>query len=159
MKRFSAALVFAAALLFAGGAFAKPAPPYNPKANAKAEVSQVLAEARANHKPALLFFGANWCPDCRALARDLSTGRNAQLMKQHFNIAKIDVGNFNRNLDVVNRYGDPIKGGIPAAVILSPAGKVLYSTRAGELSTARNMSEDGVYDFFEKALKRIQGAN
>ena len=157
MKRFLSAL--ALALLVSGSALAKDPPPYNPQADAKAQVAQVLAEAKANHKPVLLFFGANWCEDCRALAHDLATGRNAQLMKEHFNIAKIDVGNFDHNLDVVNRYGNPIAKGIPAAVIVSPDGKLLYSTRAGELSEARTMSADGVYDFFEKAIQRVQPAD
>lgn len=150
--------IAALALLIVGGAFAKETPPYNPQADAKAQVAQVLAEARANHKLVLLFFGANWCEDCRALARDLATGRNAQLMDAHFNIAKIDVGNFDHNLDVVNRFDNPIAKGIPAAVIVSPDGKLLYSTRAGELSRARSMSADGVYDFFQKAIQQVQSA-
>jgi protein disulfide-isomerase len=91
MKRFLA--IAALALLVSAGALAKEPAPYNPQADAKAQVAQVLAEARANHKPVLLFFGANWCEDCRALAHDLAAGRNAQLMDAHFNIAKIDVGN------------------------------------------------------------------
>lgn len=157
MKRFLSAL--ALALLVSGSALATEPAPYNPQADAKAQVAQVLAAAKANHKPVLLFFGANWCEDCRALAHDLATGRNAQLMKEHFNIAKIDVGNFDHNLDVVNRYGNPIAKGIPAAVIVSPDGKLLYSTRAGELSEARTMSADGVYDFFEKAIQRVQPAD
>ncbi|KZV15115.1 Thioredoxin superfamily protein isoform 1 [Dorcoceras hygrometricum] len=156
MKRFLA--IAALALLVSAGALAKEPAPYNPQADAKAQVAQVLAEARANHKPVLLFFGANWCEDCRALAHDLAAGRNAQLMDAHFNIAKIDVGNFDHNLDVVNRFGNPIAKGIPAAVIVSPDGKLLYSTRAGELSEARSMSADGVYDFFQKAIQRVQSA-
>jgi len=39
---------------------------------------------------------------------------------------------FDRNLDIVAAYDDPIKQGIPAAVLLTPEGKVLYTTRAGE---------------------------
>lgn len=157
MKRLLSALVLA--LLVFGSALAKDPPPYNPQADANAQVAQVLAQAQANHRPVLLFFGANWCEDCRALAHDLATGRNAQLIKEHFNIAKIDVGNFDHNLDVVNRFGNPIAKGIPAAVIVSPDGKLLYSTRAGELSEARSMSADGVYDFFEKAIQHVQAAN
>jgi hypothetical protein len=46
------------------------------------------------------------------------------------------------------RYGNPIKKGIPAAVVVSPAGQIVYATRAAELADARSMSESGVYDFF-----------
>ena len=141
--------------LFATGALAATAMPYNPKADAKAEVRHALSEARANHEPVLVFFGANWCEDCRSLARSLKSGRNAKLMADHFNIVKVDVGNFNRNLSVDKRFGDPIHKGIPAAVILSPRGKVLYATRAGELANARHMSNQGVYDFFRKRLAAL----
>ena len=53
------------------------------------------------------------------------------------------------------QYGNPIKKGIPAAVILSPSGQVLYATKAGELADARRMSESGVYDFFKRASQSI----
>ncbi|MEO8802034.1 MAG: thioredoxin family protein [Rudaea sp.] len=152
MKRLLLLTMFAATSAFAATG------PYNPEADANADVQQALSQAAANHKPVLLFFGANWCPDCRTLAKSLEVGKNAELMVTHFNIVKIDVGNFNYNLDVVKRFGNPIKKGIPAAVIASADGKVLYSTRAGELSSARNMSDQGVYDFFTKAIASVQAA-
>lgn len=61
------------------------------------------------------------------------------------------MGNFDRNLDLSASYGNPIKKGIPAAVVLSPANRLLYATRAGELANARGMSETGVYEFFSRA--------
>jgi protein disulfide-isomerase len=155
MKRL-AFLLLVLGSIFALSASAAPLQkPYNPKADAKAEVQAAMLAARADHKPVLIFFGANWCPDCRALAKSLSGGKNAALMRQHFNIVKVDVGNFDRNLDVAEHYGDPIKKGIPAAVIVSPEGKVLYATRAGELANARTMSDAGVYAFFAQTLKKI----
>jgi len=155
MQRF-AFLLLALGSIFALNANAAPLQkPYNPSADAKAEIQAAMTAARTDHKPVLIFFGANWCPDCRALAKSLSGGKNAALMHQHFNIVKVDVGNFNRNLDVAERYGDPIKKGIPAAVIVSPAGKLLYATQAGELANARTMSNAGVYAFFEQTLKKI----
>lgn len=149
MKR----LLLLAALLAASVAAAKDLP-YNPSADAKAQVHQALSEARADHKPVLLFFGANWCPDCRALAAAVKSGRNAKLIASHFNVVKIDVGNFDHNLDVVKRFGNPIAKGIPAAVIVAPDGKVLYATKAGELSNARHMSSSGIYGFFEAAIHK-----
>ena len=101
----------------------------------------------------LVIFGANWCEDCRALDQALKTGRNATLMAKEFEVVKVDVGRFNRNLDVARMYGDPIKKGIPAAVVLSTDNRVLYATKAGELADARRMSETGIYDFFESVVK------
>ena len=47
-------------------------------------------------------------------------------------------------------FSAPLKNGIPAVVILSPANKILYVTRAGELADARNMGENGIYEFLRK---------
>jgi len=66
-------------------------------------------------------------------------------------VVKVDVGRFDRNVDVAESYSVPLKKGIPAVAIVSPQGRVMYATRAGELADARGMSEDGLYRFFRKA--------
>ena len=124
--------------------------PYDPAADAKQDVRQALIAAKAAGVPVLLIMGANWCEDCRALDAALNSGKNAELIPRRFKVVKVDVGNFDRNLDLSATYGNPIKKGIPAAVVLSPDNKVLYATRGGELSNARRMSETGVYDFFTR---------
>jgi thioredoxin 1 len=124
--------------------------PYDEHADAQAQVQQALAAGKRAHKPTLLVFGANWCGDCRALDASLHTPKNAALMAGHFEVVKVDVGNWDHNLDVVNAYGNPIAKGIPAAVVVSPDGKVVYTTKAGELANARKMSDDGIYAFFDK---------
>jgi protein disulfide-isomerase len=137
----TATLAFAAAL------------PYDEAADAKADLKQALDASKADQQPVLLIFGANWCKDCRALDAALQTGRNAELVKREFRVVKVDVGNFDKNLDVAQVYGNPIKKGIPAAVVLSPDNTVLYATRLGELADARSMSETGIYDFFKKVTE------
>jgi protein disulfide-isomerase len=130
--------------------FAGAAPlPYDEAADAKAAVQQALVAARESKVPVLVIFGANWCEDCRALDLALKSGKNAELVAREFKVVKVDVGNFDRNLDLAAAYGNPIKKGIPAAVVLSPSNQVLYATRAGELADARRMSESGIYDFFK----------
>jgi thioredoxin 1 len=147
MKTTLAAL---ALCLLLGAATAAPLP-YDDKANAHADVQQAVQAAQAAKRPVLVIFGANWCEDCRALDASLKTPKTAELMAKNFVVVKVDVGRFDRNLDLASRYGDPIKKGIPAASIVSPEGQVLYTTRAGELSSARRMSDTGVYDFFSHA--------
>jgi thioredoxin 1 len=123
--------------------------PYDVSADAKANVQQALTQARASHVPVLIIFGANWCEDCRALDRALKSDKNAALMAHSFKVVKVDVGNFDHNLDLSASYGNPIQKGIPAAVVVSPGNQMLYATKAGELADARRMSETGIYDFFE----------
>jgi protein disulfide-isomerase len=125
--------------------------PYDEHANAHATLQQGLDAARASGKDVLVVFGANWCKDCRELDKALH-GRTAGVIDARFVVVKIDVGNFDKNLDVAKRYGYPIGKGIPAAVVLSADDKVLYATRAGELADARHMGDDGIYDFFAKVV-------
>jgi protein disulfide-isomerase len=127
--------------------------PYDESADAQAAVNQALGAAKVDQVPVLLIFGANWCEDCRALDLALKYGRNAELIGREFKVVKVDVGNFTRNLDLDRAYGDPIKKGIPAAVVLSAEAQVLYATRAGELADARRMSESGIYDFFKRVAQ------
>lgn len=146
------ALVFAFAL-----SLAHAAPlPYDETADAKADVERALGAAKSSGRPVLVIFGANWCPDCRALDKALSTGKNAELVAREFKVVKVDVGQFDRNLDLAARYGNPVKKGIPAAVVLSPEGEILYATRLGELADARHMSDTGIYDFFKRVVQQAK---
>ncbi|MFI4865861.1 MAG: thioredoxin family protein [Steroidobacterales bacterium] len=69
-----------------------------------------IVAARADHNDVLLVFGANWCPDCRELGKALN-GSSHALISGHFQVVKVDVGRFDKNLDLANQYGNPIKMG------------------------------------------------
>jgi thioredoxin 1 len=144
-----AAFVFAMSLAHAADM------PYNESADAKAEVKLALTKAAADKVPVLLVFGANWCGDCKVLDSALKSGSAAPLAARDFRIVKIDVGRFNKNTDIAQMYGVPLKKGIPAVAIVSAnadasQNKVLYVTKAGELADARNMGDKGIYDFFKR---------
>jgi protein disulfide-isomerase len=100
--------------------------------------------------PVLLVFGANWCGDCQLLDTSFKSGESAPLIQKNFKVVKIDVGKFDKNVDVAESYGVPLKKGIPAVAILSPQGQVVYATKTGELANARKMGDRGIYDFFAK---------
>ena len=127
--------------------------PYDEKANARAELTQALAQAKKDNKQVLAVFGANWCQDCRELDKALH-GKSANLIGGKFVVVKIDVGNFDKNTDIAKEYGNPIKKGIPAAVILAPDNRVIYATKGGELANARAMGETGIYDFFNGMMAK-----
>ncbi|MES2205340.1 MAG: thioredoxin family protein [Pseudomonadota bacterium] len=154
MKRFAAIVILSLALTAHANNM-----PYNGAVDANRELQQAFVESHQTKQPILLIFGANWCEDCRALDEALKTEKNAALMAKKFKVVKIDVGNFDHNLDISARYGNPIQKGIPAAVILSPENKILYTTHAGELANARRMSANGVYDFFSNLLKKTSSIN
>jgi len=127
---------------------AKPA--YDEAADAKAEIQSTLVQAQRAKVPVLVVFGANWCGDCKVLDMAFKSGASAPLVQKSFKVVKVNVGKFDRNVDIAESYGLPLKQGIPAVVMLSPAGKVMYATRAGELADARNMGDTAIYEFFAK---------
>jgi thioredoxin 1 len=142
MRRVMGAIV--AAALACGAAAAEL--PYDEAADATAELQSALAAARSDHSDVLLVFGANWCPDCRELDKALN-GSSHALISGRFRVVKIDVGRFDKNLELANEYGNPIRMGIPAVVLLTADNRIVYSSKGGELANARKMGDTGIYDF------------
>ena len=128
--------------------------PYDESANAKRDIQQALATAA--NKPVVVVFGANWCPDCLVLDRSMNEGGSAKLLKQDFKIVKVDVGRQDKNVELAASYGVHVTNGIPAVVILSPKSEIIYATKDAELSKARSMGDDGIYQFFKRATASIK---
>ena len=124
--------------------------PYNEAADAKLDIRQALTRAATNNTAIIVVFGANWCGDCQMLHTAMTSGASAPLLSRDFQIVKVDVGHFDKNLDVAKSYGVPLEKGIPAVVIISAKNKVLYLTREGELADARKMGDKAIYEFFKR---------
>jgi thiol-disulfide isomerase/thioredoxin len=140
-----AASVLAATPVFAADAPAAPLKPvYNEQADARAELNVALAEAAKAKKNVLVVFGANWCPDCRSLSQKMGTGDLAANVDKRFVVLKVDVGRFDKNVDLANQMGVPLKKGIPAVAVLKNDGTVASATGAGELADARGMGPEAV---------------
>lgn len=148
-NRYAALVAFLAALCAHAGEL-----PYDEAADAKADIRHAIAEAGKAHVPVLVVFGANWCPDCRALDIAMKSARCAALIARDFRVVKVDVGRFDRNLDVAGRYDVPIRKGIPAVAVVSADNRVAYATREGELADARGMGEDALYAFLQRVASR-----
>jgi len=131
--------------------------PYNETADAKLDIKQALTQAGTDQRSVIVVFGANWCGDCKMFDAAMKTGTSAPLLAKDFQIVKINVGRLDKNLDLAKSYGVPLDKGIPAVVILSPANKVLYVTKEGEVANARKMGEDGVYEFFKRVTALAKG--
>lgn len=143
-------MLIATALVAAAASAAAAPQPYDEAADAKAQIGAALADAQRAQQPLLLVFGANWCADCKILDSAFKDGSAAPVVARSFKVVKIDVGRFDRNVDVAERYGVPLNKGIPAIVVLSAQGQPVYATRAGELADARNMGHAGIAAFFTK---------
>lgn len=137
---------------------AQPVPMYDESTDAKADVRIALDAAATSKQAVLVVFGANWCGDCKVLDMAFKSGAAAPLINQQFRVVKVNVGRFDRNLDLAESYGVPLKSGIPAVVVLTPQGKPVYATKAGELADARKMGDTAIHDFFARVLADAKAA-
>ncbi|MEG2154881.1 MAG: thioredoxin family protein [Burkholderiaceae bacterium] len=138
----------------AQGVAAAPAAPkwqgYDEAADAKADIARALERARTEGKKVMVVFGANWCPDCRVLDQQIKEGRLKALVDRQLVTVKVDVGRFKKNLDLAEAYGVSLKKGIPTLAVLDANGRAVYATLEGEVGDARDMSEAGLYQFFDR---------
>ena len=123
---------------------------YDPQANASDAIAQALAQAKVDHKRVLLDFGADWCPDCQVLAQLFDDPQVKPFLDAHYHVVRIDVGQWDNNLDLANRYGNPIAKGIPAVVILDADARTITSTAGGELANARNATANEILSFLQQ---------
>jgi thioredoxin 1 len=86
--------------------------------------SNLVAEARIraarDHKFLMVEFGAAWCSDCAQLSRSLREDRRRERFRKDFELLFVDVGEFNRNLDVAKSLGIDVTEAIPAAAFFPP---------------------------------------
>ena len=119
---------------------------YPANADAKKEIDEALQHARTDKKRVLLMFGGNWCYDCHVLDRALHEGAAGKVVKDAFLIIHIDIGEGDKNLDLVKKYKVPLQKGVPAVVILNDSGDLLFSAD-GEFEAARSMMKKDLLAF------------
>ena len=141
----------AAVLLAASSSYAAEAL-YPEVTRARADIEGAMHEAAKTHKRVIVDFGGNWCPDCKVLDINLRKPENKALLEKNFVVVHVNVGDkgITDNFDVAERYGIPLKKGVPALAVLDADGKVLYAQKNGEFESMRKMDPSSVTDFLDK---------
>ena len=147
----------AALLLAAASSAALAAEPMYPSIDrAKPDIDGALKEAAATKRRVIVDFGGNWCTDCRILDINMKKPENAALLQKNFVVVHVNVGDkgISDNFDVAERYGIPLKKGVPALAVLESDGRVVYAQKAGEFENMRKMDPQSVNDFLNQWKKR-----
>jgi thioredoxin 1 len=131
---------------------------YPANANAKAEIAEAVANAAKTHRRVILVFGGNWCYDCHVLDAAFHSPEIEPTLNKNFVVVHVNVGEFDKNLDIADKYEVPLKRGVPASAVLESDGKVLFSQKHGEFEAARSMATEDVLVFLNK-WKPEQSAN
>jgi hypothetical protein len=123
---------------------------YPPPEEAQAEISSALAAAAKDHKRVLLVFGGNWCYDCHVLDATFRSKDFAPIVNANYHVLHINVGNYDVNLDLADKYQIPLKKGVPSLAILDPDGKLVVSQKQGEFESTVRIGPEDVLEFLKK---------
>jgi thiol:disulfide interchange protein len=125
-------------------------PPYS-ALDARMAIDEGQARARASGKMLMVAFGANWCPDCLTLHRNLLDAETHDYLEKHFELVTVDVGDAKKTAAVHRDLGIDVAV-IPLAVFYSPDGQLVGDTRAGELKPSRHFSSRDIRDFLREVV-------
>jgi len=125
--------------------------PYDEHANADAAVAAAFERAKKSHKRVLIDLGGNWCVDCVVLANFVEQPAVKKFVAAHYEWVAVDVGRFDRNLQVPARFGLTKRlTGVPTIIIATPDGKQANQNDLFVLADARSMTPQAVADYLAK---------
>lgn len=123
---------------------------YPTDADAKKNIEAALKTAHAENKRVMLIFGGNWCYDCHVLDQALHEGEANKIVKESILLVHVDIGEGDKNLDLIKKYETTLGSGVPTVVILDDEGRVIYSSTKGEFEAARRMMKKDLAAFLNR---------
>jgi thioredoxin-related protein len=122
---------------------------YNPKADAKADVSSAIALAAKEGKHVFLQIGGNWCPWCvkfnKMVVEDVKLD---SLLHANYEVVKVNYSKENYNSELLATLGFPQRFGFPVFVVLDEKGKVLHTQDSGYLEQDKSYNRGSVERLF-----------
>jgi thiol-disulfide isomerase/thioredoxin len=128
--------------------------PYDERANADAVVDAAFAKARKSGKRVLIDLGGNWCPDCVTLANVMNLPNVKPFIAAHYEVASVDVGHFDKNPQILTRFG--FYGHleyIPTVLVAEPNGELINGADVSHLADAHTMTPQAIIDWLAKWTK------
>ena len=123
---------------------------YPADTDAQKEIQEALRAAAKSHKRVMLVFGGNWCYDCHVLDAAFHSPEIAPTVNRSFIVVHVDIGEYNKNLELAKKYDVPLEKGVPAAAILDGDGTLVVSQKNQEFEKARSMSPEDILAFLNK---------
>ncbi|WP_153796580.1 thioredoxin family protein [Foetidibacter luteolus] len=131
---------------------------YHPDANAAADITDAIKQAKAENKHVLIMAGGNWCSWCHKFNRLATADRQVDsLVKANYIVYHLNYSPENKNKAVFDHYGFPQRFGFPVFIVLDADGNRIHTQNSGYLEQNNYYSKPKVMDFLRnwspKALK------
>ena len=124
--------------------------PYDEKEIESLKLDRFIDLTINKGKQPVIIFGGNWCPDCRILEGTLAMPTIKKFIDQHYQIMHIDIGRYDRNMELMNHLNIESKKGVPRVVILDLEKNIVNSSTSSEWTTARDRKQQEIYNYFQK---------
>ena len=124
--------------------------PYDEQVVSSEELFEFIDNTIITGKQPVIIFGGNWCPDCRILEGTLELATVKSFMNKNYQIKQIDIGRYDRNMDLMNFLNIENRKGVPRVVILDLDKEILNSSTSSEWTTARDRKQQEIFDYFQK---------
>jgi thioredoxin 1 len=125
---------------------------------APSEIAAALAAAAKDHKRVLLVFGGNWCYDCHVLDATFRSKAIAPLVNENYHVVHVNVGDYDKNLDLAKKYEIPLEKGVPSLAVLDPDGKLVVSQKKGEFESTTRIGPEDVVQFLKQWKPQPKGS-
>jgi len=125
--------------------------PYKSDVDARMAVEAGKARAAESGKMLMVTFGANWCPDCLTLQKNLRDPETHAYAERNFEMVNIDVGDSVKSARV-ERDLDMAVNTIPLAMFYASDGKPICDTQRGELKPSRHYSSREILGFLREVV-------
>ena len=126
--------------------------PYDEKVVDSLQLDEFIDLSISKGKQPVVIFGGNWCPDCRILEGTLAMPTIKKFLQQHYQVMHIDIGRYDRNMELMNHLNIESKKGVPRVVILDLEKNIVNSSTSSEWTTARDRKQQEIYNYFQKFL-------
>ncbi len=130
-------------------------PIYDEKADAKADIAAALGRAAKENRRVLIQWGGNWCGWCRLLHKLFKENRDiAKILLYEYDVVMVDIGKFDKNLDVAGKYEAYTEGfkkaGVPFLTVLDAGGNLIINQDTSSLEAGESHDPKKVLDFLNR---------
>ena len=129
---------------------AKLPKPYNPKADAQADINKLVAQAKKEGKNIIIQAGGNWCIWCLRFNNFVQTTPELkEIVVKKYLYYHLNYSPDNKNEKVFAQYDNPgEKFGYPVFIVLDKNGKMIKVQQSDVFEDGKGYSKEKVKDFF-----------
>ena len=133
--------------------------PFNGQLIRDAQLKDFVTDTLAQSKQPLVILGANWCPDAQCLEAVIQLPSVTKFIAEHYEIMRVDLGEYDINMDLIECLGIPSQEGIPRVFILGPQGKPINIETNDKWRSARQSHPQEIFDYLQSFIKKALNIN